>query len=213
MVALYRPINREYAGVRIPSKVIAVNRRAHELKQLLKSARSRLSPDEVGIASYGRRRVPGLRREEVAELAGLNPSYYARFERGERSISLKAVERVIAALRLSESDAQRLIRIAFPPIGALGFSGPAETGIGVPELQIVRRFFSEVQTVTSLHDLREAAVRAICDAAQGRVFAYWNDETPLREIRFTTTAGRFADHFRGFSSRAGLLNILIASRC
>ena len=53
-----------------------------QVAQFLRSRRDRITPDRVGIASGGQRCVPGLRREEVALLAGISLEYYARMERG-----------------------------------------------------------------------------------------------------------------------------------
>ncbi|SFC42499.1 Helix-turn-helix domain-containing protein [Streptomyces aidingensis] len=55
---------------------------SNEFGDFLRAHRARLRPDDVGLPSYGARRVPGLRREEVAVLAGMNSDYYARLEQG-----------------------------------------------------------------------------------------------------------------------------------
>jgi transcriptional regulator with XRE-family HTH domain len=56
-----------------------------ELGEFLRSRRARLTPADVGITSFGARRVPGLRREELAQLAGVSPTYYTRLEQGQSS--------------------------------------------------------------------------------------------------------------------------------
>jgi transcriptional regulator with XRE-family HTH domain len=53
-----------------------------DIQTFLTSRRARLTPGQVGLQSYGRRRVPGLRREEVAMLAQVSVEYYSRLERG-----------------------------------------------------------------------------------------------------------------------------------
>jgi hypothetical protein len=53
-----------------------------QIHEFLTTRRARLSPEEVGLATHGGRRVPGLRREEVAVLAGVSTPYYTRLERG-----------------------------------------------------------------------------------------------------------------------------------
>jgi hypothetical protein len=50
--------------------------------EFLRTRRDRITPERVGLISGGRRRVPGLRRDEVATLAGVSVDYYARMERG-----------------------------------------------------------------------------------------------------------------------------------
>ncbi|MFD9697511.1 helix-turn-helix transcriptional regulator [Lentzea sp. NPDC059081] len=67
-----------------------------QLAEYLQACRARLRPDQVGLSTYGeRRRVPGLRREEVAGLAGVSASYYVRLEQGQ---ALHASQEVVAAL-------------------------------------------------------------------------------------------------------------------
>ena len=57
--------------------------RKDEIREFLISRRAKISPEQAGIRRYGElRRVPGLRREEVAELAGVSTDYYTRLERG-----------------------------------------------------------------------------------------------------------------------------------
>src|SRR6476660_5358773 len=54
-----------------------------EIREFLTSRRARITPERAGLNSYGGRRVPGLRREEVAVLAGVSVPYYTRLERGD----------------------------------------------------------------------------------------------------------------------------------
>ena len=56
-----------------------------EIREFLTSRRARITPEQAGLRSYGSRRVPGLRREEVAVLAGVSVPYYTRLERGDMS--------------------------------------------------------------------------------------------------------------------------------
>jgi transcriptional regulator with XRE-family HTH domain len=65
------------------------------LGEFLRIRRSRLKPQDVGIVSYGARRVPGLRREELAQLAGVSVTYYTRLEQGQ---SHQASESILQAL-------------------------------------------------------------------------------------------------------------------
>ena len=55
------------------------------MREFLTSRRAKITPEEAGLISYGSRRVPGLRREEVAVLAGVSAPYYTRIERGDMS--------------------------------------------------------------------------------------------------------------------------------
>lgn len=91
----------------------------------LRSRRAALTPTEAGIApSYGeRRRVQGLRREEMAELIGVSPNYYTRLERGEdHHVSGSVLDSISRALRLSDDERSHLYRLArqLPPVRAAG---------------------------------------------------------------------------------------------
>ncbi|MEU5465784.1 helix-turn-helix transcriptional regulator [Streptomyces althioticus] len=81
----------------------------------LRARRARLRPEDVGVASTGRRRVPGLRREEVAMLAGVSTDYYTRLEQGrERHPSRQILEAVARVLRLDDEAMAHLHRVAGP---------------------------------------------------------------------------------------------------
>ncbi|WP_407938203.1 helix-turn-helix domain-containing protein [Motilibacter peucedani] len=79
----------------------------------MRGARSRVSPDDVGLPTTGPRRVPGLRREEVALLAGVSADYYVRLEQGrERTPSPQVVDALAVALRLDHDGRSHLYRLA-----------------------------------------------------------------------------------------------------
>jgi transcriptional regulator with XRE-family HTH domain len=86
-----------------------------ELGDFLRTRRARLQPQDVGLPDYGRRRVPGLRREELAQLAGVSVDYYVRLEQG-RDIhpSDSVLDAVASALRLDEDERQHLITLVRP---------------------------------------------------------------------------------------------------
>jgi hypothetical protein len=81
-----------------------------EIREFLTSRRARVTPDEVGLRSFGgARRVPGLRREEVALLAGVSVDYYTRLERGSATgVSDTVLESLARALRLSDAERAHL---------------------------------------------------------------------------------------------------------
>lgn len=85
------------------------------LGDFLRSRRARLDPGEAGVVSARRRRVQGLRREELAELAGMSVDYYTRLEQGRHASASPAVLDAIArALRLPEADRTYLHCLASP---------------------------------------------------------------------------------------------------
>jgi transcriptional regulator with XRE-family HTH domain len=84
-----------------------------EIREFLTSRRARITPDQVGLASYGPRRVPGLRREEVAVLAGVSVPYYTRLERGDiNGVSQSVLEALARALELDDAERAHLFDLA-----------------------------------------------------------------------------------------------------
>lgn len=88
-----------------------------ELSEFLKSRRARLHPKDVGLREYGgARRVAGLRREELARLAGVSIAHYTRLEQGKgNSVSDEVLDAIGAALRLDTDESAYLHRIARRP--------------------------------------------------------------------------------------------------
>jgi transcriptional regulator with XRE-family HTH domain len=84
-----------------------------EIRDFLTSRRARVTPEQAGIPTYGERRVPGLRREEVAVLAGVSVDYYTRLERGNLSgASDSVLEALVGALQLDEAERAHLYDLA-----------------------------------------------------------------------------------------------------
>jgi transcriptional regulator with XRE-family HTH domain len=85
-----------------------------EVRDFLTSRRERLTPEQAGIPSYGgRRRVKGLRREEVAMLAGMSTDYYTRLERGNLTgVSEAVLDSLARALRFDEAERAHLFDLA-----------------------------------------------------------------------------------------------------
>jgi transcriptional regulator with XRE-family HTH domain len=82
-------------------------------REFLTSRRARLTPEQSGLPVFGARRVPGLRREEVALLAGVSVDYYTRLERGSLSgVSDNVLEAVARALQLDEAERAHLFDLA-----------------------------------------------------------------------------------------------------
>ncbi|MFB7029800.1 MULTISPECIES: helix-turn-helix domain-containing protein [unclassified Streptomyces] len=89
-----------------------------ELSEFLRSRRARLKPQDVGLPEFGRhRRVPGLRREELAQLAGVSVAYYTRLEQGNgRNVSMEVLDSIARALRLSDTERAHLTHLAKPTV-------------------------------------------------------------------------------------------------
>ncbi|ARF58810.1 helix-turn-helix transcriptional regulator [Streptomyces gilvosporeus] len=86
-----------------------------DLGDFLRSRRARIQPEEVGLPGHGRRRVPGLRREEVAQLAGVSVDYYIRLEQGRGpSVSDAVLDAIGRVLRLDDTEQDYLRTVARP---------------------------------------------------------------------------------------------------
>ncbi|MFI0357343.1 helix-turn-helix transcriptional regulator [Actinomadura sp. 9N407] len=162
----------------------AGGRRRDELRDFLRTRRARLSPADVGMPDAGRRRTPGLRREEVAVLAGVGVSWYTWLEQGRDIRASEAVLDAIArALRLDDAEREHLYLLA-------GLNPPARGGDDLaavpPELRRVLESWSP----------RPGYVRdrywnfvAINDAARA-VFGYGDDDRNCLMSFFTNTRYR-----------------------
>jgi transcriptional regulator with XRE-family HTH domain len=100
-----------------------------EVRDFLTSRRARLTPQDVGLPAYGNpRRVKGLRREEVAILAGVSVEYYNRMERGNLSgVSESVLDSLAGALRLDDAERVHLSDLARAANGSSS-TGPRRTG-------------------------------------------------------------------------------------
>lgn len=88
-----------------------------ELTEFLRTRRAKLQPEDVGLRPFGgeRRRVPGLRREELAQLAGVSVDYYVRLEQGRtHNVSEEVLDAVAQALRLDATEHAYLRTLAKP---------------------------------------------------------------------------------------------------
>lgn len=89
--------------------------RAGELADFLRTRRAAVTPEEVGIRTWGTRRVSGLRREELAQLAGISINYYTRLEQGQSAnASDSIIESLARALLLDDAERAHLYALARP---------------------------------------------------------------------------------------------------
>jgi len=108
-----------------------------ELAHVLKAARARIAPEEAGLVSGPRRRVVGLRREEVAQLAGLSVDYVVRLEQGRGpQPSTQVLSALTRALRLERDERDQVFRLAgsAPPL-----AGRVEMSIRPSVLRLLQR--------------------------------------------------------------------------
>ncbi|MPZ79910.1 MAG: helix-turn-helix domain-containing protein [Actinophytocola sp.] len=142
--------------------------RRSELTEFLRSCRARRRPEDLGLTPVaGRRRVPGLRREELAQAAALSVDYYVRLEQGRlRNPSESVLDSVAAALALDDAERRHLHNLARPRRTREPAAGP-----------VVR------PTLQALLDV--AAVPAAIYGHRGEVMA-WNDLAAALLIDFGT---------------------------
>jgi transcriptional regulator with XRE-family HTH domain len=93
-----------------------VGERRAELAEFLRARRARISPNDVGLPPGLRRRTPGLRREEVAQLAGVGVTWYTWLEQGRPiNASVQVLDAVARTLRLDQAEREHLYRLAEVP--------------------------------------------------------------------------------------------------
>ncbi|MCX5215814.1 helix-turn-helix transcriptional regulator [Kitasatospora sp. NBC_00240] len=134
----------------------------YELGDFLQARRSRLKPAEVGLPTYGHRRVAGLRREEVAVLAGVSADYYTRLEQGrERNPSGQVIDAISRALRLNTDALWHAYRLAglLPMIEAADESDEVDPAL----LRLMETFPTAVAYVINRR-LEVLAANALADA-------------------------------------------------
>jgi transcriptional regulator with XRE-family HTH domain len=90
--------------------------RSSEIREFLRTRRARITPEQAGLAPHaGARRVSGLRREEVAQLAAVSVDYYVRLERGRtQGVSATVLDAVARALQLDDTERAHLFDLAQP---------------------------------------------------------------------------------------------------
>ncbi|WP_019630497.1 helix-turn-helix transcriptional regulator [Actinomadura atramentaria] len=175
-------------------------RRRGELRDFLTSRRARLTPADVGMPASGRRRTPGLRREEVAVLAGVGVSWYTWLEQGrDIKVSGEVLDAVARALRLDAAEREHLYLLAGlnPP--------PAEAAAPAPVAP-------ELRQVLDAWSPRPGYIRdphwnfvAINDAARA-CFGYGEDDynclvTFFTSARYRAIQPRWAEAAPGVAAR------------
>jgi transcriptional regulator with XRE-family HTH domain len=118
--------------------------RSRELADFLRSRRARLTPDRAGLPPDGRaRRVPGLRRDEVARLAGVSTEYYTRLEQGRAgNPSPEVLEALVGALQLDAAEREHLTDLLSRPTPAR--RGPSSPQRVRPGLHLMLRTLDQV---------------------------------------------------------------------
>lgn len=156
----------------------------NELSQFLSSRRANVSPEQAGLPTYGRRQVPGLRREEVASLAGVSVEYYRRLERGNATGASEGVLDAIAdALRLDDAERTHLFDLAraATPAPARRRTRPSQRAVRPVVQQIL-------ETIDSPATVSNARSDYLAANPLGRALyapLFYSVEQPPNSARFT----------------------------
>ncbi|MEV5494799.1 helix-turn-helix transcriptional regulator [Nonomuraea fuscirosea] len=135
---------------------VAEKRRA-DLSAFLRSRRERITPEMVDLAPGPRRRTPGLRREEVAQLAGVGVTWYTWLEQGRPiNASSQVLDAIARTLRLDSAERHHLYRLAGQPAEPF----PADSAQVTPEMRVI---------LDRLGGLPACVTNSRCDALA------WND--------------------------------------
>ncbi|MFJ9842930.1 helix-turn-helix transcriptional regulator [Kitasatospora sp. NPDC101155] len=107
------PVAQARPGSAAPHRSTSGDARRHDLAAFLRSRRERIAPEQVGLPMTGRRRTPGLRREEVAQLAAVGVTWYTWLEQGrDIQVSTQVLDAVARALLLDPSERAHLFTLA-----------------------------------------------------------------------------------------------------
>ena len=156
---------------------------ANDIAEFLVSRRAKIAPEQAGLPSYGQRRVPGLRREEVASLAGVSADYYRRLERGQVSGASELVLDALArALQLDDAERTHLFDLA------RAASPVASKGSRPPKMRVrpvVQRLLGQIEAPAIVSTVcgDYLAANALGPALYSPVFG--SREQPANSGRFT----------------------------
>ena len=174
-----------------------------EVKAFLSSRRARITPEQAGLTGYSRnRRVPGLRRSEVADLAGVSVEYYSQLERGNlRGVSDSVLDALARALRLDEAERTYLVDL-------VRAAGPATRARRAPRAQQVRPSVARILNGMTagpafVHNgrLDVLAANPLAEALFAPVYA--DPARPVNHARFTFLDPRARDFWIDWDRAAG----------
>jgi len=169
-----------------------------DIREFLASRRARITPDQAGLPAYGtNRRVKGLRREEVALLAGISAEYYIRLERGNmRGASEDVLDGIARALQLDEAERLHLFALARTANDASGRSASRRPPAQDRVRPVIQRILdSMVGTPAFVVNERSDVIAA---NALGQAFyapMYEDPARPVNSIRFVFLNDRSREFF------------------
>ncbi|MFF7965576.1 helix-turn-helix domain-containing protein [Streptomyces sp. NPDC007903] len=174
---------------------------AKEIKDFLTTRRAKITPDQVGLPVVGRRRVPGLRREEVALLAGVSAEYYVQIERGQvAGVSEEVLHAIAGALRLDDVETSHLFDLA----RAAGKAGRKQTR--APRRQVPEPLQALIDTmVTAPAIVQNGHLDIVAANPLGRALygaVYEHQPEPPNLARFIFLADRAEETFPAWEKAA-----------
>jgi transcriptional regulator with XRE-family HTH domain len=142
-----------------------------DIGAFLRTRRAGIRPEEFGLPVLGRRRVPGLRREELAQLAGVSPDYYVRLEQGRgHNVSDSVLTAVARVLRLNDIEREHLINLARSAAVRSRPAGPPRQRVR-PGLRVLLDMMQTVPAFVLGRRLDVLAWNPLGDAVNG--FSSW----------------------------------------
>jgi transcriptional regulator with XRE-family HTH domain len=180
-----------------------------ELREFLISRRGKVTPQQAGLPTYGgHRRVPGLRREEVALLAGVSVEYYTRLERGNaQGVSDGVLDALVRALQLDEAERAHLFGLArASSAGTRARRRPAQQRVR-PGVQQLLDAMTDVPAFVQNGRLDVIAAnplaRALYDDLYDAAAPHAVPGQPPNHARFTFLNPRAADFYPDWNKAAG----------
>ena len=164
-----------------------------DIAEFLTTRRAGITPEQAGLPTYGKRRVPGLRREEVASLAGVSVDYYKRLERGNvTGASELVLDSIARALQLDDAERTHLFDLARA-------ANPAAPKRARPVKQRIRPVVQQtLDQITAPATVRNARLDYIGANALGRALyapVFDSREQPANSARFTFLDPVAADYY------------------
>ena len=178
-----------------------------EVREFLVSRRAKLTPEAAGLPAGGNRRVPGLRRSEVAALAGVSVEYYAKLERGQvAGASASVLEAIAAALGLDDTERAHLFDLARAADGVPASGRPRRRAVrpvtARPSLQWALE--ASTEAVAFVRDARQdlLAVNALGRAFYAPLIGAGGRTPNLARFQFLDPASR--DFYPDWEAFAGM---------
>ena len=203
-----RPVTVVSVGT-LGRRAVTVTVKANALGDYLRARREQVRPEDVGLISGARRRVPGLRREELATLAGISAEYYLRLERGrDKNPSAQVLDALSRALQLDFKATKYLHQLASPTTSRWDHS-PVETvadGLDklIDQLPLPAIVANRYQDVLAANPIAQALSPGfapgrnclrwrLLDPAARKLYVDWEDATDAAVSGLRELAGTVSD--------------------